>query len=142
MDFVQAEQLLEKEDLTCIIFGTEPLCLSRERGIRPLLKLIEEGAELSGLSAVDRVVGRAAAFAYVILGIRRVHAYVVSEPAKELLEQHGIDITYESLVKYIRNRTGDGRCPMESAVLGIEDTKEALAAIYRKRKELEMGDKG
>lgn len=142
MDFMQAKKMLVTEKLTCIIFGSEIVYTSRERGIRPLLRLIDEKTEYSGFCAVDKVVGKAAAFAYVILGIQSLHACVISEPAKKVLEKHGIDVTYDTLVEYIRNRTGDGRCPMESTVLNVESSEEALCAIRRKLDELQAGDKG
>ena len=46
-----------------------------------------------------------------------------------LLEQHHIECEYGQLVPAIRNRAGDGFCPMESAVLSIDDPAQALAAI-------------
>lgn len=141
MDLAQAQQLLIEQRLTCIIFGDEVVYTSTERGIRPLLRLIETGVRLNGLSAVDKVVGRAAAFAYVILGISRLHAGVISIPAREILRQHQITVTYDTLTEFIQNRAGNGRCPLESAVLDIEDSGEALTAIRRRLAELNKGGK-
>lgn len=136
MEIMEMKEKLTEEQLTCIIFDDTIVYTSKERGIRPLLRLIDEGTAYAGFSAVDRVVGKAAAFAYVLLGIRRLHACVISEEAKKVLENHAIDMTYDMLVEYIRNREGNGRCPMEGAVLEIEDAGRAMDAVRKKLQEL------
>lgn len=142
MNFTQAKRLLEERGLTCIIFQDEIVYTSYERGIRPLLRLIDENVDYRGMCAVDKVVGKAAAFAYVILGIAKLHAGVISVEAQKVLEKHKIVVTYDVLVEYISNRTGDGRCPMESAVLEIEDSERAIVAIREKLEKMQVGDKG
>ena len=142
MEFAEAKRMLVENNLTCVIFGDEIVYTSSERGIRPLLRLIDEKKDYTKLCAVDKVIGKAAAFAYVILKIQKVHAFVISESAKKVLEKHKIVVTYDTLVEYIRNRAGNGRCPMESAVWDIESSEEALFAIRRKLDKLQVGDKG
>ena len=142
MDFTQAKRILAERGLTCIIFQDEIVYTSYERGIRPLLRLIDENVDYRGMCAVDKVVGKAAAFAYVILGIAKLHAGVISVEAQKVLEKHKIVVTYDVLVEYISNRTGDGRCPMESAVLEIEDSERAIVAIREKLEKMQVGDKG
>lgn len=143
MDLKQAKQMIDKEKLTCMIFLEDVVYISRERGVKPLLKLIDEKKSYPGFSAVDKVVGKAVAFLYVILGIQRLHACIISEAALEVLKKHKIDVTYDTLVKYIINRAGDGRCPMESAVMHTEDSEEALRMIRSKLEELSAkGDRG
>ena len=105
---------------------------STERGVKPLLDLIDSAVSLSGCSAADKVVGRAAAFLYVRLKVSELHASIMSEPALEVFQQYGIPVSYDQLVKVIFNRTLTGLCPMESSVLGITDAEEAEAAIRRK----------
>lgn len=109
---------------------------STERGVAPLLALYEEGVCVEQFSAADRVVGRAAAFLYILLGVREVWAEVISQPAKALLEQHGIAVECRTETEMIRNRAGDGYCPMEQAVLNETDPSRALELIRRKRAEL------
>ena len=139
MDFNSAKKLLMQENLTCIIFHDDDIYTSSERGVKPLLKLIDAGKSCKGHEAVDKVIGKAAAFLYVILGVTKIHAGVISQSALQVLRDNQITITYDKLVGYIENRTKDGRCPMESAVLHIDDCNEALAAIRQKVKELNGG---
>ena len=51
----------------------------------------------------------------------------------------GVAVTWDRQVEYIKNRAGDGRCPMEQATEGIDDPQEALLAIQKKLEELQRG---
>ncbi len=128
----QAKQLLHKEQLTCAVLGGEHTYTSTQRGIAPLMRWIAEGVDMQGYSAADKVVGKAAAYLYVLLGVAEVYALVISQPALEVLERYNIAVWYESLVPAIRNRTDTGFCPMETAVLEIEDTNEAYLVLKAK----------
>ena len=76
--------------------------------------------------------GRATAFLYCLLGVREVYARVMSYPAYEVLQQHGISAQSQLLVDGIINRRGTGPCPFEAAVMDITDADEALRAIRAK----------
>ena len=115
------------------------LCLSKDgdvitddrRGIAPMLELIEAGKHLSGYSAADKVVGRAAAALFIKSGIKEVYACVLSIGGKELLDTYGIPCTYDTLTDRIINRKGTDICPMEKAVRDIDDIDGMYAAIKR-----------
>lgn len=124
-----AKELLKGENYTCVITDGEHLYTSRQRGVAPLLALYDSNERVSGLVAADKVVGRAAAFLYVLLGVSAVHANVISATAKEVLERYNVNLSYDILVDYIRNRTNDGFCPMESATMNCSSPEEALAKI-------------
>ena len=113
------------------------LCLSKagdvitddRRGIAPILELIEAGKHLSGYSAADKVVGRAAAALFIKCGIKEVYACVLSIGGKKLLDTYGIPCTYDTLTDRIINRKGTDICPMEKAVHDIDDIDGMYAAI-------------
>lgn len=132
-DLGRAKDLLhEKATRTLVLVRGERVRFFEERGIKPLLALLGEGADVSLWSAADRVVGRAAAFLYVLLGIKELYADVVSELAMGVLRGHGIHVEAQTVTDRIINRAGDGPCPMESAVENTDDPGEALAAIQAK----------
>ena len=128
-DLEQAKALLENnEEYTCAACRAGESFASEEHGVRPLMRWLNEGTDLSGASAADRIVGKAAAFLYVLLGVRTVYAPLMSVPARETLCAHGIEAIADAVVPAIRNRTDTGFCPMESAVWDISDPHEAKAA--------------
>ena len=126
-----ARSILEKTNCTCVFCKGDTVLTDSRRGIRPLLDLLESGMDLSGFAAADKVVGKAAAYLYCLLSVKQLYAGVISQPALAVLEQHGIAVSYGTLVPSIQNRAGDGPCPMEHAVWNIDTPKEALAAICK-----------
>ena len=95
-DLEQAKALLENnEEYTCAACRAGESFASEEHGIRPLMRWLNEGTDLSGASAADRIVGKAAAFLYVLLGVRTVYAPLMSVPARETLRAHGIEAIAE-----------------------------------------------
>ena len=132
---------LLKEGCTCVLVGDKETLTSTRRGVTPLLSWLEEGKSCEGLFAVDKVVGKAAAFLYILLKTEGVHALVLSEGAEEVFLRFGMPYSFDVRVPTIRNRAGDGFCPMEQAVLGIEDPLEALKSIRIRLAQLQEGIK-
>lgn len=136
----RAKALLAEGKYTCVAcVGARTLCAT-ERGVRPLLGWLDGGEALSGAAVADRVVGKAAAFLYVLLGVRTVYAPVMSVPARETLTAAGIEALADTVIPAVRNRTNTGYCPMESAVWELSDPVEAKRALERKLAELGAGN--
>jgi len=132
-DLEHARRILSEGNYTCVLCRDDAVYTATARGVRPLVDWLDSDLELRGFSAADKVVGRATAFLYVLLGVRAVHALVMSTPAKEALESSGIPAFCDAEVPGIINRRGDGPCPFEEAVLGITDPMDALDAIRKKQ---------
>lgn len=140
MDNLQkARNLLESGNYTCVVCKEDILYTTSHRGVAPLLEWLDSGTDLTGFSAADRVVGRGAAFLYCLLGVKEVHARVMSRPALEVLGTHGIAAGADTFVEGIINRAGTGPCPFEAAVMDIQDAKTALDAIRRRRRQMQEG---
>ena len=129
---------MESEGHTCVLTDGERVYTSRLRGVKPLVQFLESGTIPPSLSAADKVVGKATAYLYVLLKIRTLYAQVISEPAISVLQAHGIEVQYGTLVPGIINRTGDGICPFEAAVMAIHDPATAYTAILHKMQELNI----
>jgi hypothetical protein len=125
----KAKMLLDKTGSTCVLCGDDVIITDKRRGVKPLLDLLDGNGNTSGFSAADKVVGKAAAFLYCLLEIKDLFAKVISQPALDVLRSAGISVEYEELVPAIKNRAGDGYCPMETAVWNISDPDNALIAI-------------
>lgn len=130
MDYYEkAVRLLRDRNLTCAVCGEGIEYTSTLRGVQPLLRPYEEGIRFDGCAAADRVIGKAAACLYVLLGVERVYAEIVSKPAREIFEKNGIALDYDDLVELIENRTRTGLCPMETAVIDVTDPQDAPGRI-------------
>jgi zinc transport system ATP-binding protein len=83
------------------------------------------GLNPGGLSLRDKVAGKAAALLIVRLGIRRVHADILSRLGKQVFEAHQVEHTWDQLVDRIA-------CQTETVLAGIDDPLEAYAWIRQR----------
>ncbi len=127
----KARSFLETGEYTLVLCGNGKVYTDTRRGIRPLMELLEKKRYWNGYSAADRVVGKAAAFLYLYMGVERVYAGTVSESAVQVLRQGGVVLEYGQIVSAIRNREGTGFCPMETAVWELSDPAEAYALLRK-----------
>ena len=128
-DLQKARQLLEAGDYTCALYRDGVSYTSTRRGVAPLLNWLDEKTDLRGFAAADRVVGKATAYLYCLLGVSCVFARVMSRPAAEVLSRYGIPAHCDTLVEAIENRQKTGPCPMEFATRNSNTPEEALTAI-------------
>ncbi len=131
-DLIKAKEILLYGNYTCVLCKANEIFTSEFRGVKPLVKWYAEKTELEGFSAADKVVGKATAFLYALLGVKRVFAKVISVPAKDVLESYGIEVEFNTLVPNIINRAGDGICPFELAVQDVDDANESYKIIRLK----------
>ena len=135
---MEAKEILISGGYTCVLAGGQAVYTSCDRGVKPLVRFLESGEIPAGLSAADKVVGRATAYLYVRLRVKEVYSQIISRPAVEVLRENGIGVTWDKLVPNIINRKGDGICPFEAAVMEITDPDRAYAAIREKMKEMNI----
>ena len=102
-------------------------------GIKPLIeKLNEDLYYFKDLEVADKVVGKAAAMLFVLSGVKKVYAHVLSKAGEKILIENNIEYEYGQLVENIINRSGDDICPMEKTVKDIDDYNEAYIALKNK----------
>ena len=131
-----ARRILQSGDYTCVLCGSGAVHTTCLRGVRPLLRWLDQGVDLQGFSAADKVVGKATAFLYCLLGVRAVYGQIMSKSALEVLRAHGIQAEYGDLAEFIVNRQGNGICPFEAAVLSVQEPREALRVIREKMEQM------
>ena len=137
-DLALAKQLLTTEEHTCVLCRDDRIYTSTRRGVAPLLDWLNSGLDLRGFSAADRVIGKATAYLYCLLGVKEVFARVISRPATQVLENHGIPAHWDTLVEGIQNRQKTGPCPMEYATRNCTTPEEALTAVRETLKQLQQ----
>ncbi len=128
-DLEQAKKALNSGKYTCILCKDTTILTSTDTGILPLIKFLDMNQTYQGFSAADKIVGKAAAYLYIIMGVQSVHATVMSEAAFELLVQYNIAASYNILAREITNRSGTGCCPMDHAVQDANSPNDALLNI-------------
>ncbi len=137
-DLNKAKEGLFSGEYTCVIRKDEDVRVSKRRGVKPLVEWIDNGENFDGYSAADKVIGKATAFLYVLLGVKSTYAGVVSKSALETLQEYRIETEYGTLVDNIINRSGDGICPFEAAVLDVKTPQAAYEIIKNKIREMNL----
>lgn len=125
----KAKQLLSEGASLVIVNGGGVLTYN-EHGIKTLLSL--QTGSLTGAFVADKIVGKAAAMMLVRGGAIEVYAEVISRPALEVFKKHKIICLYGTVVPNIINREKTGLCPMEEAVLAVDDIKKAYGILMQK----------
>ena len=86
----KAKEILKSGEYTCILCKGDELFTSQHRGVKPLTIWLESKEDFSGFYAADKVVGRATAYLYVLLGVAAVYADVISVSALDVLKKHNV----------------------------------------------------
>ena len=106
---------------------------SFDRGIKPIMDKLNENINyFKGLEVADKVVGKASAILLSLSGIKKVVCITLSKSAKKVLDEHNIAYEYEELTDVIINHKGDDVCPMEKAVLDVDDFEKAYQILKQK----------
>ena len=132
----RALAVLRNTDASFVYVTEEAVLTSEFKGIRRLLALVNEQTSLAEGFVADRIVGKAAALLMVLQGAKYVYADAVDKPALAVFRAHGVNVLFRKLVPIIINRSGDDICPMEKAVLAIDDPQEAFTVLSETVKKL------
>ena len=136
-DLEKARKYLQAEGCTCVLCRGDRVTASHRRGVAPLLALLDSGQDFTGFSAADKVVGKATAMLYRLLGVKAVWAAIISESAIAALREGGVEAHWGQRVDHLINRDGTGPCPMETATVHTDDPLAALAAIRQTLQKLQ-----
>ena len=113
---------------SCIVIKGDQTYVSDLTGLKPLISWLRESPEiLKGSYVIDKIVGKASALLLVYAGAARVHGETISRTAEKVLQEHGIEYSYDIMTDYIINRMNTGMCPMESKVVDVDSPEEAYA---------------
>lgn len=138
LDLARALLIAEK-DATFVAVRGDEIHVCRERGVKPLLRMIKEGHSLRGFAVADKVVGKAPALLYAVLGPDAVFSSVMSWTGRAVLLASGIATSYDTLVRHIQNRAKNGQCPMDSSVTNVWEPYEAVGVLMDRAKQMALG---
>ncbi len=113
------------------------LYVSRQKGIAPIMDMLKKDRTFfKDCVIVDAVIGKAAAMMLVYGDAAYIHGRIMSASAIAFLNTQNIAYSFDECCSYIINRTKDGMCPMEQAVLSINDLDQAYQALTLKQMQL------
>ena len=98
-------------------------------GLRPLLRLLDEGAVMPGCAVADRIVGLAAAKLLTAAEVAAVWSPLGSTLAADWLGRRQVVFELERRVPVILGRDGRSECPMERLARTTDDIRSGLARL-------------
>ncbi len=121
----KAKNMIKKDQASCVIIkDNEIIHTAAGRGVGPLISIYENGREaLQDSFVIDKVIGKAAALIIILGQADKAYGSLMSTPAFDFLKARDCKVEYDKMVENIINRSGDDLCPLEKAVLNIEDPK-------------------
>lgn len=129
---------LHQGGYSCVIHNNEETRTFHQRGLADLWTLCQGNENfLNGALIADKVVGKGAAALMIRGGVKEVYADVISTHALNLLQAHGIQVTFLTETDHIINRQGNGLCPVETLCLqlqSIEDMYEEINKFINKNR--------
>ncbi len=119
----KAKKLINNKKASCIIIKNNKIIRTENsHGINSLILIYENEPQiLKDSFVVDKIIGKAAAMIIVLSGAKKVYGKSMSTAAFDYLEKHGCKADYGEKIDVISNRAGNGICPLENAVLDIDD---------------------
>lgn len=130
--------LIANKDATLVAVRGDEIVVCCDRGVKPLLKMVAEGRSLKGFSVADKVVGKAPALLYAVLGPEAVFSPVMSWTGRAVLLAAGIFVSHDVLVPHISNRAKSGQCPMDESVTNIWEPYEAVSVLEERARQMAL----
>ncbi len=109
-----------------VIYNEKKIFISQGKWLYPLFDLEvflkNNSYQIEKLFLFDKIVGKASALLITRLQFRKVHAGILSLPARMIFEQNHMDYSYDELVEKIS-------CKTETLLQNIDDPKEAYRIL-------------
>jgi len=130
-DLEKAKRILKERDQSLVIVKAgKTIFRSNSSGIDSVLQAIEKfGEKLSGASAADKIVGKAAALLLAYSHVAGVYADILSRKGLSTLSKHGIPVEYDLLVPEILDKERRDICPFERFASKIESPNDAFEEL-------------
>ena len=133
-DMDLAREIILKTDYSIVVIkNSKILTKKRGVGIRPILEAIDElNNSICGSVIGDRILGKASALLCRYAKAKGVYSHQATKMAIALLIMADIPSQIDQMVPYIKNRNGDGVCPFEEMLKGVESPDEAYNILKKK----------
>lgn len=123
-------EMREQGNYSCVILNGDKPRAFNQRGVADLYDLLQKEPNLlKGATMVDKVVGKGAASLMIVGGIKRLHTTIICTTALEMLNNAGIEVTFDKEVDFIYNISKTDWCPLEKLCKDIKTANECIPII-------------
>lgn len=122
----KAKKLFENNNLTFALVSNDKTITSQKKGLQELILLAQNEDAFFEWSICDKICGRAAAFLFVFMGLKEVHAKKMTKLAIQILDRAEIEFSYDELIDTVLDENMKELDRFEKAVLRSGSAIQAL----------------
>ena len=100
-DLEKAKEIFYSGNYSFVLVKNEDIISSSQKGIMQIVELIESGKDFTDYSLCDRIAGRAAAFLYILLGVKEVHSVKMTKLATNILDRAEIKFSADEYIEKV-----------------------------------------
>ena len=132
--FEMARGIIQTSDYAVVVIkNNKIICKKKGSGIKPFLEVIEElGDNIHDSIIGDRILGKASALLCRYAQAKAVYSPQGTKTAIALLIMGGIPSQIESMIPFIKNRSGDDICPFEKMLENVNSPEVAYSILKEK----------
>lgn len=121
---------LDQGNFSCVIEKDNEVRTYTQKGVQDLYDLVKaQEPFLKGAKIADKVIGKGAAALIVLGGFSEAFAHTISTSAKEMLQSHGVHVTFDTEVDHIINNAKTDWCPLEKRVKDCTTAEDCFPVI-------------
>lgn len=128
-DLEKAKEIFSSGEYTFVLVKDDDIIKSSEKGLRPIVDLIDSGKDFFEYSICDKICGRASSFLYVLMGLKAVYAPKMAKLAIQILDRAEIEYSTDQFVETILDSDLKEVEKFENAVLRSGSAVKALDDI-------------
>ncbi|MCQ2605950.1 MAG: DUF1893 domain-containing protein [Bacteroidales bacterium] len=130
---------LDQGNFSCVIEKDNEVRTYTQKGVQDLYDLVKaQEPFLKDAKIADKVIGKGAAALIVLGGFSEAFAHTISTSAKEMLQSHGVHVTFDTEVDHIINNAKTDWCPLEKRVKDCNSAEDCFPIIEEFVQELRM----
>ncbi len=111
-----------------------------QHGVRDLYDLVTtQPSTLRGAHVADKIIGKGAATLMVNGEVKRAVTHTITSPALKMLQDAGIEVSYENEIPYVENKKKTGQCPLDERLQDVYSAQLAMPIISQFIQDLNDG---
>ncbi len=130
LNLEDAKKVLLEKDCSLVVIKDEKIYeFYNERIIDLKNILLQDKDGLKDAIVADKVIGKVAGSLMIAGGVKSVYSKVVSSLIVDKFRENNINLEYEEIIPFIKNKDKTGMCPMEQKFKNEEDIQKIYETV-------------
>lgn len=125
-DLEKAKQIFLSEKCTLVLAKGDTVIIESDNSLKALIQKADNGEDFTDFTACINYCGRAAAFLFVLLGVKHVHASKMAKLSPQILDRAEITFSQDEYLEDFTSNAPELESQAEEAVLRSGSAIKAL----------------